>query len=456
MESISTQFGCRDMNLDLQMCLSIPLGLDRHIQAISTDLQWICQSTASNDGATTMKSFHHLVQKPTKKVIGLMSGTSVDGVDAALVEIMGHGLETQVELLAFHSHPFEAEVRDRIFDLFQPETSCVDEICQMNFLIGEVFAEAAVAVIHEAREEVREIDLIGSHGQTIYHLPPQAAAEYVPSTLQIGEPAVIAYRTGIPTVGNFRVADLAAGGQGAPLVPYVDFLLFRKADRTIALQNIGGISNVTLIPAPVTGSSRTDAVGSDVLASDTGPGNMIIDSVMEILTEGEEKYDDGGRFAAQGRVCKSLLGEWLQHPFISAPPPKTTGREAFGRQFAHQALQQAQNRNLGQADLVATLTAYTAETIFDYYSRFLLPHYSVDEIYISGGGVHNVTLMEHLERLFQPIPILPIDSIGISSDAKEAISFAVLANEAVHGNPTNLPQVTGASQPMVLGTFSPA
>lgn len=395
-----------------------------------------------------MKSFHQLSQKRTKKVIGLMSGTSVDGVDAALVEIRGHGLETQVELLAFHAHPFEAEVRDRIFDLFQPETSRVDEICQMNFLIGEVFADAALAVIRDTQLEVGEIDLIGSHGQTVYHLPPQIGAQYVPSTLQLGEPAVIAYRTGIPTIGNFRVADLAAGGQGAPLVPYVDFLLFRETDRTVALQNIGGISNVTFIPA--------GAAGSDVLASDTGPGNMIIDSVMEILTDGAEKYDNAGRFAAQGSICESLLEGWLQHPFISAPGPKTTGREAFGRQFAYQALEQAQAQSVSPADLVATLTVFTARTIFDYYRRFLFPDYSVDTIYISGGGVQNLTLMDHLKTLFQPIPLLPIESIGFSSDAKEAIAFAVLANETIHGHPTNLPQVTGASGPMVLGTFSPA
>ena len=395
-----------------------------------------------------MKSIHQLSQKHTKKVIGLMSGTSADGVDAALVEIQGHGLETQVELIAFNSLPFEAEVRSRIFDLFQPETSRVDEICQMNFLIGERFADAALSVTRQARLELTEVDLIGSHGQTVYHLPPQTDAQHIPSTLQIGEPAVIAHRTGLPTIADFRVADLAAGGQGAPLVPYVDFLLFRQTDRTIALQNIGGISNVTLIPA--------GAAGCDVLASDTGPGNMIIDAVIEILTNGEEKYDNAGQFAAQGRACESLLKEWLQHPFIHAIPPKTTGREAFGKHFAHQAIQQTKAKGVPFPDLVATVTEFTARTIFDYYDRFLFPHYSVDEIYISGGGSHNLTLMQYLETLFHPIPLRTIDSIGIPSDAKEAIAFAVLANEAIYGHPGNFPQVTGASQPMLLGTFSPA
>lgn len=395
-----------------------------------------------------MSSFFQIVQKQTKKVIGLMSGTSVDGVDAALVEIQGNGLDTRVELIAFHTYPFGSGVRARIFDLFQPETSSVDEICQMNFLIGEVFADAALSVVSAAGLAMEEIDLIGSHGQTVYHLPPQAGAAYVPSTLQLGEPAVIAYRTGVPTVANFRVADLAAGGQGAPLVPYVDFLLFRQTDRTIALQNIGGISNVTLIPA--------GASSSDVIASDTGPGNMIIDSIMEILTDGEEKYDNAGQFASQGSVSEPLLAAWLEHPFIAAAPPKTTGREAFGREFAQQALEQAETQKVTPTDLVATLTAFTAQTIADYYRRFLFPHFPVDGIYVSGGGCHNRTLMRHLKTLFQPVPLFSDDAIGVPGDAKEAIAFAVLANEAVHERPTNLPQVTGASKPMVLGTFSPA
>ena len=395
-----------------------------------------------------MKSFYQLPQIQTKNVIGLMSGTSADGVDAALVEIRGHGLETQVELLAFTALPFSAEVRHRIFNLFQPETSHVDEICQMNFLIGEIFADAAISVVRHASLDINEIDLIGSHGQTVYHLPPQGDVQYIPSTLQIGEPAVIAHRTGIPTIADFRVADLAAGGQGAPLVPYVDFLLFRRSDRTIALQNIGGISNVTLIPA--------SASVMDVLAADTGPGNMIIDAVMEITTHGEVTYDRGGSLAARGQPCELLIEEWLNHPFIRTTPPKTTGREVFGRKFARHAIEQAGAKKLSESDTVATVTEFTARTIFDYYNRFLFPHHAVDEIVVSGGGVHNVTLMQRLKTLFHSIRIQSIDAYGIPSDAKEAIAFAVLANEAVHGNPGNLPQSTGASQPKILGKFVPA
>ena len=395
-----------------------------------------------------MKSFDRLSQKQTKKVIGLMSGTSTDGVDAALVEIKGHGLGTQVELIAFETFPFDAEIRLRIFHLFNPGTSRVDEICQMNFLIGEIFANAALAVVQSARMEVREIDLIGSHGQTIYHLPPQKGAQHIPSTLQLGEPAVIAHRTGIPTIADFRVADVAAGGQGAPLLPYVDFLLFRRRNRTIALQNIGGISNVTLIPA---GANATD-----VLASDTGPGNMIIDAVVEIITNGEKNYDYAGELAAQGKPCEALIVEWLKHPFICAAPPKTTGREAFGRHFVHDVIKGAQAQKLSDAHIVSTVTEFTVRTIFDYYDRFLLPYHSVDGICVSGGGVHNLTLMQRLETLFHPIPIKSIDSYGIPSDAKEAIAFAVLANEAVHGHPGNLAQVTAASQPKILGKFVPA
>ena len=395
-----------------------------------------------------MKTFQRLLEKQTKRVIGLMSGTSADGVDAALVEICGHGLATQIELIAFDSFPFEEELRVRIFNLFDPDTSRVDEICQMNFLLGEKFAEAALSIADNARIPIDTVDLIGCHGQTIHHLPPQEGTAHVPSTLQIGEGAVISHRTGVPTVEDFRVADLAAGGQGAPLVPYVDFLLFRHAERTIALQNIGGISNVTLIPA--------GASANDVLGSDTGPGNMIIDAVTEIVTDGRQTFDASGKIAARGRAHEALLDEWLQDTFLHLAPPKTTGREAYGSQFAKRAFEQAKARRISPQDVVATVTEFTARTIFDHYDRFLLPHYSIDEVCVSGGGTRNPTLMARLEEVFNPIPVLSCDAYGIPSDGKEAIAFAILANEAIHGHQAGLPQVTGAAQPRALGKFVPA
>ena len=377
-----------------------------------------------------------------------MSGTSADGVDAALVEICGHGLSTQMELIAFDGYPFEEKLRSRIFNLFDPETARVDEICQMNFLLGERFAEAALSIAEKAETPINTVDLIGCHGQTIHHLPPQTGTAHVPSTLQIGEAAVISHRTGIPTVEDFRVADVAAGGQGAPLVPYVDFLLFRYAYRTIALQNIGGISNVTLIPA--------GANACDVLGSDTGPGNMLIDAVTEIVTHGKQTYDASGKIAARGHANEALLDEWLRDTFLHLTPPKTTGRETYGRQFAQRAFEQAKARNVSPQDLVATVTEFTARTIFDHYNRFLFPHYFIDEICVSGGGTYNQTLMDRLKNLFNPIPILCSDSYGIPSDGKEAVAFAILANEALHGHQAGLPQVTGAAQPRVLGKFVPA
>ena len=373
-----------------------------------------------------------------------MSGTSADGVDASLVEIKGKGFETEVNLIAFDTFPFSTDIRQRILELFNPENSSVDKICQMNFLIGEIFAETAIQVIKSANLEPSDVDLIGSHGQTLYHLPPKKGAKYVPSTLQIGEPAVIAYHTKTPVIADFRVADMAAGGQGAPLVSYVDFLLFRKQNKTIALQNIGGIANLTLIPA----NARED----QVIASDTGPGNMIIDAVTEIVTNGRQQFDLEGRIASQGCICPQLISKWMDHPFIKEAPTKTTGREDFGQHFAVQVIKDSKDNRLSNADTVATVTEFTAQTIFYYYQTFLLPYYTIEKILVSGGGIHNRTLIKRISDLFDPISIEPAPF----NDAKEAIAFAVLANEAIHGHKGNLPQVTGAETSMILGKFVPA
>ena len=287
------------------------------------------------------------------KVLGLMSGTSVDGIDAALVEIRGAPPGLEAELLSFTFVPYAAGQRAQIFALFEPKTGTVDNICQMNFQMGEWFADAALQAIGEAGLRPGDIDLIGSHGQTIYHAVGEESP--VKSTLQIGEEAVIAARTGITTVADFRVADVAALGQGAPLVSYVDWLLLRHPTRARAIQNIGGIANVTYLPPGDDDSA--------VLAFDTGPGNMLIDFAATHATDGSQSYDKNGMLAAAGRVDETLLSDLMAHPFLSQHPPKTTGREQFGADLWSRDLATRAGLRISENDFVATLTAFTAASI---------------------------------------------------------------------------------------------
>jgi len=384
-----------------------------------------------------MQKLLDVISKKKKKAVGLMSGTSADGVDAALVEIEGCGIDTGLRLIEFVTYPFPEDMKSRIFQLFSPSTCFVEDVCEMNFTLGDIFAQAALDVIARARLTPSEVDLIGSHGQTICHLPEKRA------TLQIGEPAVIAHRTGIVTVGDFRVADVAAGGQGAPLVPYVDFLLLRNKTKSRAVQNIGGISNVTVLPA----GGKIE----DIIAFDTGPGNMMIDEITRIVTDSQQSYDRDGGIAAKGVPNDHLLQKLLSHPFVHRSPPKTTGREDFGAHFVHELANEARTLGISSSDLLATATAYTAECIFRNYEQFILPRYNISEILICGGGLHNLTLMSLLREKFRPIPLESVEDYGLPSDAKEAIAFAVLANETINGNPGNVPGATGATRPVVLG-----
>ncbi|MGL4336258.1 MAG: anhydro-N-acetylmuramic acid kinase, partial [Turicibacter sp.] len=271
-----------------------------------------------------MQRLLNLVKKEEKLVIGLMSGTSVDGIDTALVKIKGHGLETEVELVAFENYEFPPQTRTQIFELFSEKTSNNEKICHLNFVLGELYTEAVFNICKKAKLDVSEIDLVGSHGQTIYHLPQGKTTDHitVKSTLQIGEGSVIAKKTGIVTINDFRVGDMAVGGLGAPLVPYPEYLLYRSEKETIALQNIGGIGNVTILPA--------NCSVNDVYAFDTGPGNMIIDGVVNLITEGQKTYDDGGVMGSKGCVDANFLAELLNDEYFYLPPPKTTGREYFG------------------------------------------------------------------------------------------------------------------------------
>jgi anhydro-N-acetylmuramic acid kinase len=375
-------------------------------------------------------------------VMGLMSGTSADGVDAVLVKILGAPPTLQWTILG-HTHvAYPPELRSEIFACFRPETSGVDRLCQLNFALGRLLAEAALQAAAEAGLSPNQIDLIGSHGQTVWHNPGQPE----PSTLQIGEPAVIAERTGIPVISSFRSRDMAAGGQGAPLVSYVDTLLFSHPERTRAAQNIGGISNATYLPAP--------GAPGQAFAFDIGPGNMLMDEIARLVSNGQLTCDVDGKLAASGQVHQALLAELMEDEFLHESPPKTTGRERYGVQFAAQVWQRAQALGLANEDLLATLTAFTAESIAQAYRQFL-PHFP-EEVIVGGGGVYNPTLMAELARRVAPARVLTTQDFGLGPDAKEAAAFAILAYETFHNRPSNLPAATGASGPVLLGSLTPA
>lgn len=376
-----------------------------------------------------------------KYVIGLMSGTSLDGIDAALVTIEGKGESSKVNLIDFIEMPIQEELREQIKKACMPEHSNVETLCSLNFELGYHFAEAAKQVCRQASISLEEVALIGSHGQTVYHIPV-GTVQSKRSTLQIGEPAVIAYETRTPVVSNFRVMDMAAGGQGAPLVPYTEFLLYRS-HRNRCLQNIGGIGNVTVIPA--------HAKLEEVFAFDTGPGNMIMNEVMQ-QTKGIP-YDEDGREAAKGKVDDELLKTLMAIPYIQEAPPKTTGRELFGKQFVTKLIKE--HAHLLDEDLIATVTMYTASSIAYNYRHFIMPKMKIEEVIIGGGGSYNKTLMAMLQAQLPDVKVMTQEDIGYTSAAKEAIAFALLANETMEGMASNVIGATGARERVVLGNITP-
>ncbi len=392
-------------------------------------------------------------------VIGLISGTSADGTAAATVRIEGAPPALKWELLAHINVPHPPDLREQIFASFRPETGTVDRLCALNFALGRAFADAAFQVAAAAGLKLAQVDLIGSHGQTVWHIPEGPEA----STLQLGEAAVIAELTGLPVVSNFRTRDMAAGGQGAPLVSYVDRLLFSHPTRSRALQNIGGIGNVTYLPPLLSGAG--EGGGGGEVAFDTGPGNMLMDYAAGRATGGAWEYDRDGVLAAQGRVNEALLAELMAEPYLRLPAPKTTGRELFGVQFGARVWERAKAAGLADVDILATLTAFTARSIAQAY-RELLPRMP-DEVIVSGGGAQNPTLMAMLRAALLPSPeigggvggggvsVLTTDDFDLPAEAKEAVAFAVLAYETWHGRPGNLPAATGAQRAVVLGNITP-
>jgi anhydro-N-acetylmuramic acid kinase len=379
----------------------------------------------------------------SRLAVGLMSGTSMDGIDAALVEIRGSPERPRVRLLAFVKVPYGPEVRTRIARMAAGDAVNAGAISQLNFLLGGLFAEAALKVCRRAGVSPRQVSVAGSHGQTIYHqgAPTREGGLQIASTLQIAEPAVIAERTGVPVVADFRTADIAAGGQGAPLVPMVDYLLLRDAREGRVALNIGGIANVTVLPA------RTKP--EDVFGFDTGPGNMVIDALIRHFTKGRESYDAGGRMAARGKVIAPLLAELLRLPLFDREPPRSFGREEFGETLVEQFF--LRQRRARVEDVLCTAIEFTARTITEALERFVFPRSQVHRLIVSGGGAHNKFLIKRLRSLLPQLKIEPSDRYGLPVDAKEAIAFAILADRAMHGLPGNLPRVTGARRPVVLG-----
>ena len=380
-----------------------------------------------------LDKFH---SKPNRYVIGLMSGTSVDGIDAALVRISGCYTDIKVETIAFEKYDFKPDITERIFNLFNNANS--KELCYMNFKLGELFAEAAIKISGKSGVKA---DLIGSHGQTIYHMPKPLDSKFdMASTLQIGEGAVIAHMTGVTTITDFRAADVAAGGTGAPLVPYTEFLLHRSPTETVLLLNLGGIGNITMIPA--------NASEEEIIAFDTGPGNMIIDYLAKKLYNLD--FDPGGKFAAQGKPNKNILEKIMTDPYILLPPPKATGREYFGHDFAAKFHALCTENNMTNEDIMATATEYTAQSVVYSINSFI--NRTPNKLIVSGGGAYNLTIMNRLKKSCN-FPVLTQEDINMDSDAKEAVAFAILANETMFGRPGNLTSVTGAPR-KILGKIN--
>lgn len=377
-------------------------------------------------------------------IVGLMSGTSLDGIDAALVEIEGDSPE-RIEWRLRHciTLPYVEERRAAIHRAILAGTA--DALCGLHADLGEWMAEAVLEVCGAAGASLEEVDAVGSHGQTVWHRPPAGGGRG--ATLQMGDPATIAERTGCAVVSDFRARDMAAGGQGAPLVPWVDRLLFSAPGVARALQNIGGIGNVTWVPAADSGESA--------FAFDTGPGNALIDAAVEIATSGRLTFDRDGDLASQGAVDEALLRELLEHPYLQAEPPKSTGREIFGRPFVERlasAVRPEGDRDW--LDLVATLTEFTARSMAEAYRRWVLPR-GVDEVFLSGGGARNAWMVSRIQDLLAPLPVRDASELGVDPEAKEAVAFAVLAWAHLRGVPANVPAATGAAGPRVLGSYTP-
>ena len=377
-----------------------------------------------------------------------MSGTSADAIDVALARISSGPPRLNAKLLNHTSITFPLQLRKEILRVAEQQFISAGELSQLNFRLGEAFAEAALAACRRFRISPKKIALIGSHGQTIFHQghPVPYLGRRTASTLQIGESAIIAARTGITTIADFRPADIAQGGQGAPLVPYADYLLYRHEKLCRVSLNLGGIANITVIPAA--------AKPVQILAFDTGPANMLIDALVAHFTHNRQRYDKDAHLAQKGRAIPALLDELMRDPYLKLPPPKSTGREYYGRSYVETLLRLGRRDKAKPNDLIRAATIFTSLSVVDALNRFVLPKTKIRQLIVSGGGSHNPLIMGQISAALPGVQILPSSHLGVPEDAKEAFAFALLAYETFHRRPSNLPSATGARGPAILGRVS--
>ena len=392
-----------------------------------------------------MSDLQRLAAKPERTILGTMSGTSTDGYDMALTRISGTGASMRVELVASRSVPLPDEMASEIYAFYPPHRVSMRRVLELGLRLAEQHATWIAEFVQQQNLSLTDVDLIAYHGIALYHGSRDRGR--VPGQLEIGDPAVIAERTGCAVVAQMRTRDIAAGGEGAPLSPYADWVLFRDEAIGRAVQNIGGIANVTGL--------KPGATLEDLIAFDTGPGNMVLDGMVSSWTNGRSHYDRDGEIAGRGTVSRKLLAELMRTPYLRRPLPKSTGREVFGERFVGRLTARSTELGLPFEDALATATAFTAESIAYHYQRFLSPRFRIDEVIVAGGGQHNRTLGQMLRERLDPIPVRMHGEFGIDGDIREAVYWAMLANETIQGRPANAPAVTGASRPVVLGHIIP-
>jgi anhydro-N-acetylmuramic acid kinase len=393
-----------------------------------------------------MRFLKSVLPDEKRLVLGIMSGTSCDGVTCALIEVQGLREEKKIKFIGYHQYPYPKEIKEKIFKVLPPNSFTAKDLVRLHYLIGELFAAAALELLNKLNVKKEHLFAVSGQGPILYHDPPSEENNYQGAHMEIGESAIIADKLETITVMELRAQDLAAGGHGAPLSVYVDYLLFKNSKINRAVQNIGGIANVTFLPKDVTWNS--------LMSFDCGPGNILIDHAVRYFTNGKLEYDPDGSIAEKGRVDEDLLSILMQHPYIKKAPPKTTGRELFGQEFFKEVLKLAKQKRLSMEDIVATLTAFTVSAIVYNYKNFYPKGYELQEVILGGGGTHNRTLVKWLKEKLAPACVKTHEDFGIPNDAREAVTWAILADEMLFGVPNNVPSASGARYPVLGGKIS--